>query len=99
MERVRRVWQGDLPLPDIFWNWAIAGGLAVNMISSAMFLYLASTDQIFAAVICGYLLSVPYNLIVTVGVFRAAEKYEGDKRWAETAKTVTLIGMLILSIT
>ncbi len=99
MERVRHVWHGVLPLPDIFWNWAVAGGLAVNMISSAMFLYLASSDQIIAALICGYLLSVPYNFIVSVGVFRAAEKYEGEQHWAETAKIVTLIGMLILSIT
>ena len=99
MERIRHVWNGNLPLQDIFWNWAVAGGLAVNLSSSAMFLFLASTDRIIAAVICGYLLSLPYNFIVSVGVFRAADKYEGDRRWAETIKSVTLIGMLLLSIT
>lgn len=96
---LRNVWRGDLPLPDLFWNWAVAGGLLVNLISSGLFLFLMIADQIVAAIVGGYLFSLPYNFIVTVGVWRSANKYEGSRNMAELAKLVTIIGMLVLSFT
>ncbi len=96
---VRRIWLGELPLPVIFWNWAVLGGLIVNLTTSVLFLFLMAADQIVAAVICGYLFSLPYNFVVTFGVWRAAGKFEGDRRLADLAKLVTAAGMLLLSIT
>ena len=96
---VRRIWLGDLPLHVVFWNWAVLGGMIVNLITSSLFLFLLVSDQIVAAIIGGYLLSLPYNFIVTVGVWRSSERYEGDRHWAELAKLVTVCGMLLLSFT
>lgn len=96
---LRNIWRGDLPLRDLFWNWAVAGGLVVNLITSGLFLVLMLNDQIVAGVLGGYLLSLPYNFIVTVGVWRSADKYEGSRNMAELAKLVTIIGMLVLSFT
>lgn len=96
---VRRIWRGDLPLHIVFWNWAVIGGVIVNLITSFLFLFLLNSDQVIAAVAGGYLLSLPYNFIVCVGVWRSSERYEGDRHWAEMAKYVTLIGMLLLSFT
>jgi hypothetical protein len=93
------IWRGDLPLNIAFWNWAVAGGLVVNIISSALFLFLMLAKQPILAVIVGYVLSLPYNLIVTVGVWRSAERYEGDIRWAHLAQAITVIGMIVLSVT
>ena len=94
-----RLWRGELALSDAFWNWAVFGGLAINVASSAGFLYLISIDRPIFAVIAGYAPSLPYNVMVTIGVWRSAERYGGDRRWAELARIVTIIGMVLLSAT
>jgi hypothetical protein len=42
---------------------------------------------------------LPYNFFVFVGVWRSAEQYTRDQRWAELAKITTAIGMILFSIT
>ncbi|MGE0725047.1 MAG: hypothetical protein AB7O45_11770 [Alphaproteobacteria bacterium] len=99
MTALRRLWRGEVPLNDAFWNWAVLGGLAVNVSTSIAFLALISADLPYAALFVGYVLSVPYNIVVAVGVWRAADAHPGDRRWAETVRYVTAIGMTILSVT
>lgn len=99
MNALCRLWRGDLPLPQAFWNWAVAGGIVVNLLTSVSFLVLIMNDLIVAALIVGYALSVPYNIVATVGVWRSAGRYEGERRWADLARLVTVGGMLLLSVT
>lgn len=94
-----RLWRGELPLPVAFWTWAVAGGLAVNVTTSLAFLILIAHDQPIAALIVGYALSVPYNILATVGVWRAAAHYAGPQHWAQAARLVTVVGMAVLSVT
>ena len=99
MTNLRRLWRGELALADAFWTWAVFGGLFVNVASSALFLFLIMNDHPVFAFIAGYAPSIPYNIIVSVGVWRSAEHYPGERHWAELARTVTIIGMVILSVT
>ncbi len=99
MNSLCRLWLGEFPLPDAFWNWAVFGGLAINLASSALFLFLIMADRPISAFIAGYALSVPYNVIVSVGVWRSAERYAGERRWADLARIVTITGMVLLSVT
>ena len=99
MSALRRLWQGDLPLSQAFWHWAVAGGIAVNGLTSILFLALIMNDRIVTAFVVGYALSVPYNIVVTVGVWRSAGRYQGDRRWADLARIVTVAGMTVLSLT
>lgn len=99
MKHLRRLWHGELELENAFWNWAVIGGLLVNLPSSALFLFLVSADRPILAVIAGYAFSVPYNLVAAVGVWRSADAYGGDPRWADLARLVTVIGALLLSVT
>ncbi len=99
MKHLNLVWHGELSLEKVFWEWAVVGGLLVNVTSSILFLTLVLNNYIFAAVIAGYGISLPYNLFVSVGVWRSAERYIGDKRLADLAKLATIIGMVLLSIT
>lgn len=96
---ITRLWRGELALADAFWNWAALGGLAVNLASSAAFLFLIMADRPAAAAIAGYGFSVPYNIIVLVGVWRSAARYDGEQRRADLARIVTLVGMVLLSVT
>ncbi len=99
MNSMCRLWGGELALPDAFWNWAVFGGLAINVAFSALSLFLIMADRPISAFIAGYALSVPYNVIVSVGVWRSAEHYAGERRWAELARIVTIIGMVLLGVT
>ena len=99
MKHLVRLWRGELTLDSAFWNWAVIGGLIVNVTSSAAFLALVMAEQPIAAVIVGYVLSVPYNVAAVVGVWRSAARYDGDPRWAEVARIVTAVGAIVLSVT
>lgn len=99
MQQLGRLWRGELALDNAFWNWAVIGGLAVNLTSSALFLFLIIGEQTLVAVIAGYIFSVPYNIVVAVGVWRSAERYTGDPKHAELAQIVTLVGMVLLTVT
>ena len=99
MSRLRALWSGDLPLGEAFWTYAVAIGLAVNLITSLLFLVLISADQALMALIVGYGLSVPYNVVALVGVWRAAARYEGERIHADLARLVSLVGMVLLTLT
>ena len=99
MKHLFRLLQGELALENAFWNWAVFGGLIINVSSSALFLFLIMADRPNSALIVGYAFSVPYNVIVSVGVWRSAGRYAGDRRWANLARIVTVIGMILLSVT
>jgi len=49
MEKLARIWRGELALGDVFWNWAVIGGLAVNITTSLAFFVLISSSQGIAA--------------------------------------------------
>ncbi len=99
MKHLCRLWHGELVLHNAFWNWAVFGGLIINVASSALFLFLIMADHPISAFIVGYAFSVPYNVVVSVGVWRSAERYAGERRWADLAQIVTVIGMVLLSVT
>ena len=99
MNQLAHLWRGELTLQNAFWNWAVIGGLIVNLSSSVLFVLFIMADRPIAALVFGYALSLPYNVTVSVGVWRSAERYEGEHRWAELAKIVTIAGMVLLSIT
>ena len=99
MAELRRLWSGELPLAQAFWVYAAFGGVAVNLVTSVLFLVLVSLDWPFSALVAGYGVSVPYNVVATVGVWRAAGNHTGDRTHADLARFVTLIGMALLTVT
>jgi hypothetical protein len=99
MRKLRALWSGELPLGEAFWTYAIGIGLLVNLTTSGLFLALITLDRPWAALFVGYVLSVPYNVVALVGVWRSAARYEGGALHAALARVVTLVAMLLLSVT
>jgi hypothetical protein len=99
MTKLRSLWSGELPLGEAFWTWAIGIGLLVNLSTSAAFLALITADRPWAALFVGYVLSVPYNILAGVGVWRSAALYDGPAVHAELARIAVVIVMLLLSVT
>ena len=98
MKNLFRLWHGELALRDAFWNWAVFGGLVINVVCGALFLFLIMADRPIVALFFGYAIPVPYNIIALVGVWRAAGRYTGERRLADRARIATVIGMIVLSI-
>jgi hypothetical protein len=99
MTALRRLWYGEVPLAQAFWSWAVIGALIVNGATTLAFLLLIMAERPFAALIAGYAISVPYNIVVAVGVWRAAARYTGDPQWATLARIASLAGFVLLSLT
>jgi len=99
MEKPKALWRGDLPLRDAFWNWAVFGGLLVNVTTSVLFLFLLTYDRPWLALLFGYGFSVPYNVLVMVGVWRSAGRHDGPAIQADVARLSTVILMTVLSLT
>ena len=99
MKRLRSLWMGELPLGEAFWTWAVGVGLAVNVTTSVLFLSLIAMDRPWGALFAGYALSVPYNVLAVVGVWRAAERYRGHPGHADLARVATVSLMLLLTVT
>jgi hypothetical protein len=98
MTRLRALWSGDLPLSEAFWTYAVVVGITVNLITTLLFLVLLSWDRPLAALFAGYGLTVPYNMVALVGVWRSAARYGGGRLHADLARIVSLIGMVLLSL-
>jgi hypothetical protein len=99
MEKLKALWRGDLSLGDAFWTWAVMTGLVVNITTSILFAVLIMNDLAVPALIIGYGLSVPYNILAVVGVWRSAARYEGPGLQAELARWASVILMTVLSLT
>ena len=56
-------------------------------------------DRPWEALVVGYGMSVPYNVLATVGVWRSAARYEGEAGHADLARMVTAVVMLVLTVT
>lgn len=99
MNKLTALWQGDLTLRDAFWDWAVMGGLLVNVSTSLLFFALLTYDHSWIALLVGYGFSVPYNIVVTVGVWRSAARHDGPASQADAARIATLVLMAVLSLT
>ncbi len=96
---LRRLWAGELPLDRAFWTYAVVGGLLVNLATSLAFLGLVTADRLLAAALTGYGLSIPYNVLAVVGVWRSAGHYDGDPARADLLRSVALVWMALLTLT
>ncbi len=97
--RLKSFWRGEVPLPEVFWHYAVGYGLVLNIATSILFIPLAKMDLSPWLLVPAYFLPAPYNLFMIVVVWRSAGHYRGPKHWAELARICTVIGMLILTAT
>jgi hypothetical protein len=93
------LWRGDRPLAEAFWTWAVTVGLLVNVATSALFVVMIMHDKPWIALLLGYGVSLPYNVVAVVGVWRSAARYEGPAVHADLARAAVAILMALLSVT
>lgn len=97
MTLIRSLWDGDLPLGEAFWWYAVGYGLVLNLVTSLLFLALLMKGASVIVLVLSFLLPVPYNLLVLVAVWRSAGRYPGPRKWADLARAGTLVWMVVLT--
>jgi hypothetical protein len=98
MRKLRALWAGELPLGEAFWTFAIGIGLVVNLATHVLFLALITLDRPWPELLAAYVLSVPYNVVAMVGVWRSAARYPGKALHATLARIVALVTLVALSL-
>ena len=99
MKQIGRLWAGDVPLAEAFWQYAILYGLLVNLVTSLLFLALVINEANVLLLVLAYGVPVPYNFVVAVAVWRSAGRYPGPKEHVNMARLVTVIWMVVLTAT
>ena len=72
-------WQGLVPLDRLFWRDLVVVGTAINVASSVVALILLGLKLPLALVLAVHFSPVPYNIFLTLAVWRTAEKAAGAK--------------------
>ena len=86
-----RLWRGEIPLSQAFWEYAIAYGTIANIVATAAAVAAVAAGLPDTLAICLFLTPLPYIFVAVVGVVRSADKYRGPPEWATMAKIAVII--------
>ena len=91
MELLRELWSGQMPLRRAFWVFGALGGMFFGL----MFSYLNWTNEAGVGspwvILLGLAAYFAYFTVVSVGVWRSANRYNGAMRYSILAKLVVMI--------
>lgn len=95
---MKALWMGRLPLARAFWEYAIAYALLANLCATGAALVLVAAGLPTALAIAVFLLPLPYFLVAVVGVWRSANVYAGNPRWAAMARYAACIWTVLMVV-
>jgi hypothetical protein len=93
----RRLWQGELPLPRVFWTDMLVIGTLVNVATLLLAVLLFGVDAPLVYGVVLFLVHIPYSIAVFIGVWRSAAREKS--RWgppAQVAAVIWLIAALVI---
>ena len=75
----RSRWQGEVPIDRLFWRDMLLVGTGISIASSVVALILLGLKMPLGLVLAVHFAPVPYNIFLTIAVWRTAEKSGGAK--------------------
>ncbi len=95
---MRALWNGQLPLPQAFWEYAVVYVALANLIATMAAFAIIAADLPGWLAVAVFLLPVPYIVVAVVGVWRSAAAYKGPPHWASLARAAAVIwgGLMVL---
>ncbi len=94
---IKRLWEGEVPLGEAFWSYAVSYGLLLNVVTSFCFTLLLINGAPLIWLMVAFCIPLPYNLLAVVAVWRSADRYPGSRHRAELARVGTVFWMLFLT--
>jgi len=83
---------GDYGLAQTYWFY----GFVINLLFNVLLVLFSKTIPDRNLVLITLIISIIWNFLVLIGIWRAAGKYKGPKIWAILARIVVIIGLSIL---
>ena len=77
-----RLKNGDLGLAKTYWIYGVLVEILVNLFAGFV-----PSMQVLAVLMVFFMI---YKVVVIIGTWRAANRYEGDRKWAVMAKVATV---------
>jgi hypothetical protein len=98
MSRLADLWHGRVPLGQAFWGYAILLGSLLNLVTTgaALASFVLGLHPLLALAI--HFLSVPYNLLMVVAVWRSAARYQGEALWARLARGAVIAWAVLATL-
>lgn len=94
---ISAVWRGERPLWELFWLWYLLGGALVTAACIVVaFFVLASIEPTvlpWLTIFVGPVLSIPYQILILVGLARGVARAESAWRYPALA-FVVLVQMM-----
>jgi len=88
---IRDVWYGRRPLGEVYWKYGFIGGLTVNAAGFG-FGALAAMMHSKVPIILYLVLLIPYQVWITVGLWRAARNDGGF--WGLVVRVLVVLGVI-----
>jgi hypothetical protein len=85
-----RLKDGDFGLAKTYWLY----GVVVNLILSIPTYLVSNLSLLILFTIIGLI----YGVLVLIGIWNSASRYEGLKLWAILARLATILGFIIISV-
>ncbi|MGI9569162.1 MAG: hypothetical protein ACR2PH_05375 [Desulfobulbia bacterium] len=95
---MQQLWSGDVHLNDVFWNYAIVYGLIINLATTALLFISLLYKWHTAFIVVIFLMPIPYNIFITIAVWRSAEKFDGPGSWPDYAKVAVVIWFIFWTL-
>ena len=99
MYRIVELWRGEIPLVRTFWQWAILGGFLANAAATVAALTAVAAGALDLLAAALFFAPIPYDMLMVVGVWRSAARYNGNPANAQSARVAVLVwatAMLVL---
>jgi hypothetical protein len=96
---IKSLWRGEVKLWKIFWIYGIAAVILIPFLLPYFFVIMSSTFPKIPDIVYIYpsfFIYAAYGLLVIVGIWRSADKYQGPKKWVFLAKLTIITFAVIL---
>jgi hypothetical protein len=89
--QLRKLWRGDLPLGQAFWEYAIAYGTIANIVATGLAVAAVTTGLPEIVALGIFFSPLPYIFTAVLGTLRSANKYQGPAERATMAKIAVIV--------
>ena len=93
---VTSLWRGELPLGRVFWTDMLIIGTAVNIAAMIAALLLFVSGLPIAIGVAVHFAPLPYNLLLLLGVWHAAQREASQ--WSFAAQAIAVVWFIAMVV-
>ena len=93
---ITSLWRGEVPLGRVFWTDMLIIGTVVNVAATIAAILLFVSGAPIALGVVVHFAPVPYNLLLLLGVWHAAQRETSD--WSFAAQAVAVVWFIVMLV-